>query len=72
MSKNKKKRNKIYKGAGSANVQPTIIKVSAVNRSKISQWWFDNKAKLKPILIILAIILVIIFIISGIIGAINR
>lgn len=66
MTKQKKKRNKVYRGEGSTSVQPTIIKVSAVSRSKISQWWVDNKAKLKPFLIIGGVVIFIIFVISGI------
>ena len=51
MSKNKKKRNKVYAGTDAAMTKPIITKISAVNRSKPSQWWFDNKRIAKPVLI---------------------
>ena len=51
MSKNKKKRNKVYTGTDAAMTKPIITKISAVNRSKPSQWWFDNKRIAKPVLI---------------------
>jgi hypothetical protein len=57
MGKNKKKRNKQYTGVDAANSQPNVIKISAVNRSKPSQWWFDNKKTMKPALIIGAVAL---------------
>jgi hypothetical protein len=51
MSKQKKKRNKSYTGADAAVTRPVITRISAVNRSRVGQWWFDNKRLAKPILI---------------------
>jgi hypothetical protein len=51
MAKQKKKRNKSYTGADAAVTRPVITRISAVNRSRVGQWWFDNKRLAKPILI---------------------
>lgn len=73
MAKQKKKRNKVYAGAEAAVTRPIITRISAANRSKIGQWWFDNKKILKPILktsgIVLFIILMIIEIVRVSTGA---
>jgi len=50
-NKQKKKRNKVYQGADAAVTRPVITKVSAVNRSKVGQWWFDHKRIARPVLI---------------------
>ena len=50
-NKAKKKRNKKYQGADAAVTKPSVTRVTAVNRSKIGQYWFDNKKILKPVLI---------------------
>ena len=68
MSKNKKKRNKKYSGAGAAITQPVITRIEAVNRNKLSQWWFDHKKMAKPILIAAAIVFAIVIIIAQIIS----
>lgn len=67
MGKNKKKRNKVYQGTDAAITRPVITRISAVNRSKIGQWWFDNKAVAVPILKTAAIVAVVIIIIIEII-----
>lgn len=64
MVKQKKKRNKTYSGSGASVTRPTITKVSAVNRGRVGQWWYDNKRIAKPALIasgVIALIVVIIF-----------
>lgn len=67
MAKNKKKRNKAYTGIDAAIKRPVITKVSAVNRSKLGQWWFERKKFIKPIAITSAIIIFIIILIFQII-----
>lgn len=67
MAKNKKKRNKSYTGVDAAMTRPSITKISAANRSKIGQWWFDNKKIAKPILITSGVIIFIILMIIEII-----
>lgn len=66
-AKQKKKRNKVYTGANAAVTRPIITHISAVNRSKPSQWWFEHKTALKPILIIIGIVLFVIILIFEII-----
>lgn len=64
MAKQKKKRDKAYKGAGAAAAKPSVTRVSAVHRNRIHQWWVDNKRIAKPVLIaagILCIVVVLIF-----------
>ncbi len=51
MSKQKKKRNKVYTGAGSNAVTPRAIRVEAVQRNKYQLWWHERKSIVKPILI---------------------
>jgi len=67
MGKNKKKRNKSYTGVDAAVTKPVITKISAVNRSRIGQWWFDNKKVVKPVLITAGVVLGIIVLIVEII-----
>lgn len=51
MVKQKKKRTKKYSGAEAAVTRPVVTRVTAANRSKFSQWWFERKRILKPVLI---------------------
>ncbi|MFZ2125241.1 MAG: hypothetical protein WA087_03830 [Candidatus Saccharimonadales bacterium] len=67
MGKNKKKRNKVYQGVDAAMTRPVITRVSAVNRSRLGQWWFDRKATMVPMLKIAGVVFVIILIIFEII-----
>jgi len=67
MAKNKKKRNKIYTGAEAAITKPIITRITAANRSKIGQWWFDNKKIAKPILIAIGVVAFIIIMIIEIV-----
>ena len=68
MSKNKKKRNKKYTGADAAITQPVIIKIEAVNRNKLSQWWFDNKKIAKPVGIVAGVVFFLVIVIVQIIS----
>jgi len=54
-NKSKKKRNKQYRGADAAITKPTVTRLSAANRSKLGQWWFDHKRVAKPVSIATAI-----------------
>ncbi|MEO7905272.1 MAG: hypothetical protein ABIR91_05795 [Candidatus Saccharimonadales bacterium] len=71
MAKQKKKRNKVYRGSGAAMTRPTITKVSAVNRNKLQQWWFDNKRVLKPIIITALVIIAIIWLVVELVRAVS-
>ncbi|MBH1980591.1 hypothetical protein I8H89_03655 [Candidatus Saccharibacteria bacterium] len=61
MSKQKKKRNKQYTGAGSNAVRPQMIRVEAVQRNKAQLWWHERKRVLKPALIAAAVITIVIW-----------
>lgn len=58
-NKQKKKRNKQYRGADAALDRPVVTRISAANRSKLGQWWFDRKRVLKPALIAAGVIVLI-------------
>jgi hypothetical protein len=51
MAKQKKKRNKQYKGSGAAQTQPIVTHVAAVKRNKAQLWWLDHKRIVKPLVI---------------------
>ena len=70
-NKSKKKRNKQYRGIDAASPRPSITKVSAADRSKIGQWWFDRKRILKPVLIATGVILIVIWLILELIRIAN-
>jgi hypothetical protein len=67
MSKNKKKRNKIYAGADAAITKPIITRIEAVQRSKIGQFWFEKKKLLKPILITSGIAIAVVILVLQIV-----
>ena len=68
MGKNKKKRNKSYTGADAAITKPIITRIEAVNRNKISQYWFDHKKIAKPIMIAGGVVFFLIVVIARIIS----
>lgn len=68
MAKQKKKRSKIYKGAGAAMTRPSVTRVTAVQRSRSGQWVYDNKRMIRAVGIALGILIVIALIVSGIVG----
>ena len=59
MAKQKKKRNKVYKGAGAAVTQPTVTRISAVKRNKLQQWWLEKKRIAKPVSIAALVVVVV-------------
>jgi hypothetical protein len=62
-NKQKKKRNKVYTGVDAAIDRPVVVKISAVNRSKIGQWWFDHKRIARPIIIAVVVIGVVVWLV---------
>lgn len=66
-NKQKKKRDKVYKGADAATVRPSVVRVSAVHRNKPHQWWIDNKRIAKPVLIAAGVLLIVVVLIFEII-----
>lgn len=59
MAKQKKKRNKTYTGADASVTRPTITRISAANRNKVQQWWFEKKRIAKPVGIAAIIVVVV-------------
>lgn len=71
-NKVKKKRNKQYRGVDAAITKPTLTRISAANRSKAGQWWFERKRVLKPVLITAAIVIVVIWLILELVRIANQ
>jgi len=67
MGKQKKKRNKVYSGADAVITRPVVTRISAVNRNKLSQWWFDHKRVAKPVLIASGVVLALVILIFEIV-----
>jgi len=67
-NKQKKKRNKPYRGVDAAIDRPILTRISAVHRNPVSQWWFDNKRIARPILIAAAVVIVIVLLIVQLIS----
>lgn len=61
MAKRKKKRNKVYQGSDAKIQQPTVIRMEAANRNKLSQWWFEKKRVAKPVLIASAVVTLLVW-----------
>lgn len=70
MVKQKKKRNKVYRGQDSSVRRPSVIRVEAANRNKISQWWFEKKSRLKPLGIAALVVLAIIWLVYELLRAV--
>lgn len=71
MVKQKKKRTKKYSGTDAAITRPVVTRMTAANRSKIGQWWFERKKFLKPILITSGAVLLIAWLITEIVRIAN-
>ncbi|MCA9341681.1 hypothetical protein KC952_04095 [Candidatus Saccharibacteria bacterium] len=61
MARQKKKRNKAYKGDDAKNAPANVVRVAAVDRNKFAQWWFEKKRILKPIIITILVITIIVW-----------
>lgn len=62
-NKQKKKRNKQYSGSDAAITRPSVTRITAANRSKIGQWWFERKKIVKPVAITVVVAGVVIWLI---------
>jgi hypothetical protein len=71
MSKVKKKRNKAYRGADASVTRPTVTRMSAANRSAISQWWFEKKRFAKPVGIAAGVGIVVVWLLFELIRLIS-
>jgi len=58
-NKQKKKRSKVYQGADAATSRPIITKISAANRNRVGQWWFEHKRIARPIIIAVVVAAII-------------
>jgi len=67
-NKQKKKRNKQYTGVDAAMPRPVVTRISAVHRSPVKQWWFDNKRIARPVLIGVGVAIVVVAVIIQIIS----
>ena len=67
MGKQKKKRNKAYTGTDAAISRPIITRISASNRNKVAQWWFEHKRIMRPVLIVAGIALIVIVLVVQIV-----
>lgn len=63
MAKQKKKRNKVYRGADASITKPVVTKISAANRNKPQQWWFEKKRVAKPALIASGVVAAVVWLI---------
>ena len=70
MAKQKKKRNKVYRGADASVSKPVVTKISAANRNKVQQWWFDKKRVAKPALIASGVGVGVIWLVAELIRAV--
>ncbi len=71
MAKVKKKRNKKYQGQSSTNSSPRTIRVRAVKRNKLQQWWFEKGKLFKPLIISGLVLLAIVILVIGFIASMN-
>lgn len=71
MVKQKKKRTKKYSGADAAITRPVVTRVTAANRSKLGQWWFERKRILKPVLITSGIVILLAWLVVEVIRITN-
>lgn len=71
MAKQKKKRNKPYRGADASVTRPTITRMQAANRNRLQQWWFEKKRFAKPALIVAGVAIVVVWLLFELIRLIG-
>lgn len=64
MAKQKKKRNKQYRGENASVTRPTVTRITAANRNKPQQWWHEKKRFAKPVLIAALVAVVIVWLLA--------
>jgi len=69
-NKQKKKRNKKYQGADAKVAAPQVVRVSAVERSRLKEWWLTYGRLAKFAGAAVGILLAVILLIIGLIGII--
>ena len=71
-NKAKKKRNKQYRGADAAMTKPSVTRITAANRSKTGQWWFERKKIAKPIIIATVVIAIVAWLIFELVRIVTQ
>lgn len=71
MAKQKKKRNKLYRGSDAKNARPEVVRISAENRSALNQWLYEHRKMTKPVLIVAGIVIILVVLVIGIVGLFN-
>lgn len=71
MAKQKKKRNKVYRGQDASIERPTVTRISAANRNRLQQWWLDRKQVVKPVATVALIALIVIWLIFELVRAVS-
>lgn len=67
-NKQKKRRNKRYQGADAKVTTPSVVRVSAEERSRFKEWWLVYGQLTRIAGAIVGIIFVLILLVVGIIG----
>ena len=70
MAKTKKKRTKAYRGKDSKRATQQVVKVAAVDRGRLRQWWYEKKRVAKPIIITAAVIVIVVWLLGELFRAI--
>jgi hypothetical protein len=71
MTKQKKKRNKVYTGKDASVTRPTVTRISAADRNKLQQWWFEKKRLAKPVIIAAVVAVIVIWLIFELVHVIG-
>jgi hypothetical protein len=67
-NKQKKKRNKRYQGVDAKVTTPSVVRVSAEERSRFKEWWLVYGQLVRMGAIVVGAILLLALVIIGIIG----
>lgn len=67
-NKQKKKRDKRYRGANAKVTTPSVVRVSAEERSRFKEWWLTYGQLTKLFGVIAGVVLAIFLVVVGIIG----
>lgn len=67
-NKQKKKRNKRYQGIDAKVTTPSVVRVSAEERSRFKEWWLVYGQLTRMAGIVVGAVLLLVLVIIGIIG----
>lgn len=71
-NKQKKKRNKVYTGVDAVVTRPVVTKITAANRNRAGQWWFENKRIARPIIIVTIVVTILVILIAEIVRIVTN